>query len=121
MGIDNNAILVYGWTFSDLDFYHKIMKILHSAGIVDDDMGMYEYMELFNEWLNDNHPNFVCGAASPYYDSYYTERTYYLSFINIETYEALTKIHKDGMDSYNLLGLIDIDTDPVFYALVHVR
>ena len=73
MGIDNDAILVYGWTFSDVDFYKKIIKILHSVGIDDDDddMGMYEYMELFNEWLKDNHPNFICGAASPYYDSCY--------------------------------------------------
>ncbi len=60
MGIDNDAILVYGWVFSYEEFYEKISEILQNLGInTNDDKD--DLFDLFGEWLYDHHPDFIVG------------------------------------------------------------
>lgn len=118
MGIDNNAILVYGWTFSHEEFFPKIEKLL--AGF-NDYIDEYNVEEIFEEHFPDS--ELMIGNASPYYDSDMTERTYYLSFVNLSTdklYE-LMKLHKEQGFSNGLLEKMEITDPPQVYALPHIN
>ena len=129
MGIDNAAILVYGWVFSYEEFNAKVRKILHSVGI-DTDTDCFELLDLFEEWLEDTYPYFCAGRASPYYDCCWTECEYFLSFEGIGGTEGTDKLYelmltnhriKEGDKSdYELVNLMEIEDNPAVFALVHV-
>ena len=120
MGIDNDAVLVYGWVFGYEE--NPISNLLTSEGLNLDELSTYEMIEMFNDWLSSHYPEFDFGRASPYYDSCETEATYYLTFKDITNPELQHKIinkYRD-MTEFPFLKRMGIDTDPLFYALVHV-
>ena len=123
MGVNNEAILVYGWVFDFEDFISKILKILYSVGI-DSNLD-YELVELFQQYLSDRHPGFRVGYASPYYDCDETECDYYLTFEGIEDTEILygimTDVYGDKDTEYEIVKMMDLTDKPELYALPHIN
>jgi hypothetical protein len=67
MGIDNGAILIYGWTFDYDEFVQKVEKVIgekkYNELIVE-----FGIVEICQQELNDLE-EFKISEASPYYGS----------------------------------------------------
>ena len=125
MGVDNEAILVYGWVFDCEDFRSKIIKILYSVGIDPNyNMDNYELVIMFKQYLSDLHPGFRVGYTNPYYDCDETECEYYLTFEGIEDtehlYKIMTDVYGDKDTEYEIVKMMDLTDKPELYALPHV-
>ena len=125
MGVDHEAILVYGWVFDREEFRSKVLKVLHSIGIdPNHDYECYELIDMFREYLSECHPEFRVGYANPYYDCDETECDYYLTFEGIENseylYKIMTDVYGDKDTEYEVVKMMEITEKPELYALPHV-
>lgn len=114
MGIDYNAVLIYGWTFSYDEIFDKIAKLLKDSNEYIDQNNIEE---VFNEYFPDT--ELIIGNASPIYNSDMLDRTYYLSFPNLTTdrlYELMKRHKEEGLCN-SLLKEMEITDLPQIYAL----
>lgn len=103
MGIDNDAVLVYGWTFQWEDISDNVAHFLKGEELKkeggeqegkeekqensensedsDDNAGdCYSVSERFEERLMEEH-GLDFGSASPYYDCEFRERVFYVNLL----------------------------------------
>lgn len=125
MGIDNSAILVYGWTFDyeELQVMQKYIQSKKGETKNEEEEYLDEVEDVLATFL-DSEP-VVVGNASPYYDCGYDDRTYYISFriedmSHEELYNLFKLHHESGISAYPLLKELGIDTLPTFCALPHI-
>lgn len=123
MGIDNDAVLIYGWTFEYEDFCNRVKEAIGEE-TYEDFLEKHDFLDLFDHEHFKNHTKeFKFGMASPYYDSAYAERTCYISFEfeNTEELYELMKDHREnGLDKYDLLRMLKIVEPPQVCALPHI-
>ena len=121
MGVDNEAILVYGWLFDYDKMVNIVNKIFISLGYDQDEIDMTKLLEEdLQEWLLEKHPDFKVGRASPYYDACYTENDYYISFAgDSDRLKEIIK-HPEVVETYELVQMLDLKTPPGLYALSNI-
>lgn len=80
--------------------------------------------DFFESQFSDEMVKFKWGDASPYYDSDYADRMYYISFefSGTDKLYELMKHHKDSsLHKYNILKIFNITTPPEVLALLDIN
>ena len=94
MGVNSEAILVYGWVFSCEEFRRLIIPFMKKNGIEYNDPGedsclFLEFCDKFEDVIKEKYPDMKTGSASPYYDCYPNENTFYISFRDVTDVKSL--------------------------------
>lgn len=120
MGIDSEAVLVYGWTFEYEEMKDIVEGIFAGLGYDKDKMDWERILfEDLVDWLGENHPDIEMGMASPYYNACHTESTFYITFRKDLIKDLI--IHPEVVETYELLKSIGIYGQPEdLCALVHI-
>ena len=120
MGIDSEAILVYGWLLEYDQMKSIVQTIFRESGLYDED-GLedweYRMIDHLPEWLEENHPDIKMGSASPYYNSCTTEHTFYITFREDLIKEYI--IHPEAIE-YDFLKKFGLDQPKDLCALVNI-
>nr|QBK91663.1 MAG: hypothetical protein LCPAC302_02830 [Pithovirus LCPAC302] len=120
MGIDNEAVLVYGWVFSYEEITKGVKKLLGHCDF-------WELDEDLNEYFKEHHPDLTFGYACPYYDGM-DNAVWYITFIDSPSKEEMKRVldieitdkHKNLLKQ---LSLVDDNGEPEeieLYVLPHV-
>lgn len=123
MGIDYGSVLVYGWTFDYQDFDNFIKEALGEE-TYEEYKETHEYFDVFDDFFGEHMKEFKVDCASPYFDSDYTDRTFYISFEfenTEELFDLMADHRKNGLNKYVLLKIFNITDLPQVYALPHIR
>ena len=111
MGIDNGALLIYGWIFKWEEFSEKLKKRYSKDEF---DYFIYDKFDLF------------FGSTSPYFDSIDEDRVYYLSFIDpqLPNKSELMRLFNKPLNPELAEFVFDIFSQsphPELYCLPHIR
>lgn len=133
MGVYNEAILIYGWTFDYEEFKKLIIPFMTKNGIdekysnPDEGWMFLELCDKFEDVVKEKYPDMKTGRASPYYDCYPNENIFYISFRDVTDVEMLvldmTPDYPCGGSEIDCLRLMEdlTLTKPIIEALVNVH
>ena len=138
MGVDNDAVLIYGWSFSCEEFFNYFFNKTKELGIFDESELFdikniksyedieennleYEIFDIFKEWASKNY-GYCIDYCNPYFDCGSSEAIYYISYSNINDnlYELVTA--NENFKSTEFLEWFDITDNykPTMDALPNI-
>ena len=125
MGIDNSSHIIFGMMLGYEEFL-KILKSFMKEEEEDDDFQNFYYEHIESEGrFSEKYPGLMLGMSSPYFDSDFERRTFYLSLAEAEEFEigkclSLIGSHRQStlktcVDDYGLEY-----EDPKFISIVNI-
>ena len=127
MGVDSEAILIYGWSFGYEEFRELIIPFMEKNAVdvskysdPDEGEGCWLFLELCDEFeglVREKYPTMTTGRAASYYDCYPNEYTFYITISDVTDLEnTVIQIDWEDYPLVNDLGL----KDPKIEAIVNV-
>ena len=128
MGVDIEAILIYGWSYTYEGFRKMVISFMEKEGFVysgdedpsEDCWEFLEFCDQFETVFHQKYPAMKTGRASPYYDCYPEDYVFYISVKDVNDIESL--ISNPTLDNIKLIqDEIGCAWEPKMEALVHVH
>ena len=128
MGVTNEAVLIFGWSFDFDQFKQLILSIVKYDDTVDD----WDFIEFIDHQVDDyikiNYPGMKVGRACPYYDCYLEDMTFYITATDVSDIKQLYQDWDSDipsgsteMDSLERLMItLNLRASPKVEALVNV-
>ena len=126
MGIDTSSSIIFGMLLSYSEFLKILKSFMRNEDEQDEDFQNFYYEKIESEGrFEEKYPGLILGMASPFFDSHFERRTFFISFIEAEEIDipkclSLIYSHKQSLfktcvDDYGLEY-----EDPKFISIVNV-
>ena len=84
MGIDNSSSIIFGMLLSYKEFVKILQSFMRNEEEEEDFQNFY-YEKIESEGrFEEKYPGLILGMASPFFDSRFERRTFFISFIEAE-------------------------------------
>lgn len=129
--VTNEAILIFGWSFSFEQFKKLIIPFIGEKGDEYYDDDGYLFLELFDKfevYVNKNYPGITADRTCPYYDCYPEDNIFYITVKDVSDIKGLFREWDSDIPSDNiairsiiqLMPDIGIRNPPDVEALINI-